>query len=227
MPKSKRAKIVHLSQTDAKGREGKVKVVEAIRENLEGYTNLFLVEYENMRTAMFQKVRVAWTDSKFFMCKNSLIRIALGRTAAEEQRPGLHKLTADFRGNVGLLMTNKSDREVLEYFGTYGRRTYARAGGIASETVTLPAGIIKGQPFSNFETLKKLGLPISLQRAEIELLTNYTICEKGTVLGPEQCKLLKIFGKEMATFKINVTGFWNEDTGFQSYKAEEADAASS
>ena len=37
---------VHLSEVEKKGRDAKVKVVEAIRESLDEYENLFLVEYE-------------------------------------------------------------------------------------------------------------------------------------------------------------------------------------
>ena len=37
---------MHLSEVEKKGRDAKVKVVEAIRECLDEYENLFLVEYE-------------------------------------------------------------------------------------------------------------------------------------------------------------------------------------
>ena len=38
--------VVHLSEVEKKGREAKTKVVQAIRDCLDEYENLFLVEYE-------------------------------------------------------------------------------------------------------------------------------------------------------------------------------------
>lgn len=223
MPKSKRAVVVHLSEVEKKGRDAKVRVVEAIRECLDEYENLFLVEYENMRTALFQKVRRKWPDSKFFMCKNSLIRVALGATPETEQRPGVHKLTKDLAGNLGLMMTNKSEDEVLKFFAEYQRPTYARSGSVATRGVELKAGIIPGQPFSNFEFLKGLGLPVSLKRGKIELLAKYVICKHGQVLNPEQCKLLKLFEHQLAVFRLHVSTFWSEESGFKSYAGEAMD----
>ena len=37
---------MHLSEVEKKGRDAKVRVVEAIRDCLDDYKNLFLVEYE-------------------------------------------------------------------------------------------------------------------------------------------------------------------------------------
>ena len=193
--------VVHLSEVEKKGREAKTKVVQAIRDCLDEYENLFLVEYEvgtcwsvcwnvdssqtnfigsrpdrtcelhcskkyaargqtpslffttvhthtmhftifvfgsasatnvSLTKQIFISVGHAacWLTSscthtkkyhwyvrssyrymsfcstplmlsivcvyvwrRFFMCKNSLIRVALGATPETEQRPGVHKLT--------------------------------------------------------------------------------------------------------------------------------------
>lgn len=218
MPKSKRAKIYHLSETEKKGRDGKVQVIEAVRECLNEYENIFIVKYENMRTAIFQKVRCAWPDSKFFLCKNSLMRVALGSKPESEERRGVHKLCTHLKGNVALMLTNRSEADVKKYFQSFERKTYARSGCIATQDVTLDAGIIESQPFSNFELLKRLGLPVSLNRAKIELLKDFVICKGGQTLNPEQCKLLKLFDYQLALFKIYITGFWNEEKGFSMYQ---------
>ncbi len=39
------------------------------------------------------------------------------------------------------------------------------------------------------------------------------MCQKGEVLGPEQCKLLKLFGHRMANFELHVDGVWTKKTG--------------
>ena len=54
MPKSKRNKVVNLTKTKSKGRDGKEELVEKVQECVEKYENAFVVNFENMRSGPFK-----------------------------------------------------------------------------------------------------------------------------------------------------------------------------
>ena len=109
MPKSKRNKIVALTKVKKKGRSGKEDLVEKIQQSLDEYKHNYVLSFENMRAGPFKtlahKMR---SDSKFFLGKNKVIQVALGRTPEEEHADNSHLLAKYMRGQVCLLATNKT-----------------------------------------------------------------------------------------------------------------------
>lgn len=162
------------------------------------------------------------TYVRFFLGKNKVMKVALGRTPEDEYAENLHKIGANISGNTGLLMTNKDRKEVEEYFNSIKIEDYARSGFTATETVTIPAGPQEQFVGSMIESLRQLGLPVQLKRSIIHVIEDYTICKKGEVLTPEKAKLLVHFEKKMANFCINLVSHWS-DGKFNAY--EESDPA--
>ena len=54
MPKSKRQKVVALTKVKRKGKEAKDELIEMVQESLDGFKNVFVVSFENMRTGPFK-----------------------------------------------------------------------------------------------------------------------------------------------------------------------------
>ncbi|CAI0389656.1 unnamed protein product [Linum tenue] len=94
MPKSKRNRAVTLSKTKKKGREHKEGVVNGIREAVEKYPSVYVFGYENMRNLKFKEFRDQLkSSSRFFLGSNKVMQVALGRSAADELRPGIRKVS--------------------------------------------------------------------------------------------------------------------------------------
>ena len=51
-------------------------------------------------------------DSKFFLGKNKVMQVALGRTPEEEEADNAHVLSRYLRGQVCLLFTDKTEKEI-------------------------------------------------------------------------------------------------------------------
>jgi mRNA turnover protein 4 len=141
--------------------------------------------------------------------KNKIMAVALGRDEDDEYSENLHRVGNDLKGNVGLLLTNKSKKEVKKYFDNYKCDDYARSGSEAPFTFEIKAGKID-QPGSMVEQLRKLGLPVKLDMAEIYVEQDYTVCEEGSVLTPEQAKLLQHFGKKTSAFQVTLLSWWSK-----------------
>ena len=65
MPKSKRARVVHLTQVQKKGREHKDKLFENVRAAVPEYRHCFVFRIDNSRNTHLKTVRQELTDCKY------------------------------------------------------------------------------------------------------------------------------------------------------------------
>ena len=65
MPKSKRAKVVHLTKVDKKGKDLTLKLFSNVQECLDTYQYCFVFSVENMRNTFLKQVRADFPDSRY------------------------------------------------------------------------------------------------------------------------------------------------------------------
>ncbi|KAF1971009.1 mRNA turnover protein-like protein 4 [Bimuria novae-zelandiae CBS 107.79] len=221
MPKSKRARVVHLSKTDKKGKELSQKLFANVQEAADNFQYIFVFAVENMRNSYLKEVRAEFSDSRIFFGKTKVMAKALGQTPAEEHLTNLSQLEPYLQGNVGLFFTNRDPTEVLEYFAAYSQTDFARAGVTATQTFTVPAGVVYSRggelpaeedvplPHSMETTVRKWGMPTKLDKGKVILDAPYTVCKEGQVLNSHQTALLKMFGVAMADFKVDMKAYYS------------------
>lgn len=144
---------------------------------------------------------------------------ALGSSAEDEPLPNLSSLHTLMHGHVGLLFTSRSPASIRDFFDSYSRMSFARAGATAPLRVTIPAGQVysrAGQipieddvplPAAMEPSVRKCTLPTRLEKGKVMLDNDYTVCEAGDQLNSHQTALLKIFGIELAEFAIRIRGY--------------------
>ena len=85
MPKSKRNKVVALTQVKKKDRKWKESLVESIRDAVDTYPSVFVFRCKNMRNETFKSLRDDVSNtSRFFVGGNKLMRAALLGKESEE-----------------------------------------------------------------------------------------------------------------------------------------------
>lgn len=91
MPKSKRAKVVHLTKTEKKGKELNLKLFSNIREAADKYQYIFVFSVDNMRNTYLKEVRSEFADSRYSLKspsaneKGKLITLILGYSSARRK----------------------------------------------------------------------------------------------------------------------------------------------
>ncbi|XP_057702793.1 mRNA turnover protein 4 homolog isoform X1 [Corythoichthys intestinalis] len=213
MPKSKRDKKISLTKTAKKGLESKQKLIEELRKCVDTYKYLFIFSVANMRNNKLKDIRTAWKHSRFFFGKNKVMIVAIGKGETDEYRDNLCQVSKHLRGEVGVLFTNKTKEEVQEYFSHYKEMDYARSGNRAQMDVTLDEGPLEQFTHSMEPQLRQLGLPTALKKGVVTLLKDHTVCKDGDILTPEQARILKLLGIEMAEFKVTIKCMWSSETG--------------
>ncbi|KAL7269305.1 mRNA turnover and ribosome assembly protein [Rhizina undulata] len=222
MPRSKRSKVVSLTQTTKKpGRENNERLFSQIRECIDEYQTVFVFSVDNMRNTYLKDVRSDWSDSRLFFGKTKVMAKSLGLAPEDEYRAHLSQLTPHIAGNVGLFFTNRSPQDVLDYFETFVRADFARMNFIAPMTFTVPEGIVYsmgGQiaaeddvPLAHSleSTVRGLGMPTRLRNGKVTLDQEFLVCKEGQKLDSKQAALLKLFGCAVAEFKVKPLAYWN------------------
>lgn len=150
---------------------------------------------------------------------------ALGIDPSSEHLPGLSSLTPHLKGDIGLLFTSRDPSEITIFLDAFSQTDYARAGAVATQTLTVPGGVVHSRageipasedvplPHSVEPTLRKWGMPTRLDRGKVTLDGEYTVCKEGEVLNSHQTALLKMFGVAMAEFKVKPVAWWGKATG--------------
>jgi mRNA turnover protein 4 len=214
MPKSRRDKVVALTQTKKKDREWKGGLIDSIRAALDEYSGVFVFRCANLRNNVFKDMKADLRDSsRFFMGSNKVMQVALGKGPEDEQRDGLHKLSSHVRGHAGVCFSNLSAADLASALERYATADFARTGSVASETVVVERGPVRGPHGGLMEhtmepTLRKNGMPTKLNRGVIELLADHVVCKEGEHVSPQAAILLRLFGKALATFEIALVCGW-------------------
>lgn len=115
MPKSKRNKVISLTKVKKQGKEAKVELVEKIQESLDKYKFCYVLSYENMRTSAFKQMQHDLKEGKFFLGKNKVMQVALGRTTEEENADNSHLLSKYLKGSVCLCFCNMTEKEMNKF----------------------------------------------------------------------------------------------------------------
>ncbi|GAV67379.1 Ribosomal_L10 domain-containing protein [Cephalotus follicularis] len=217
MPKSKRNRQVTITKTKKKGKEHKEVIVNSIREAVENFNSVFVFSFENMRNLKFKEFREQLKPSRFFLGSNKVMQVALGRSASDEIRPSIHKVSKLLRGDSGLFLTNMSKEEVESLFNKYEDYDFARTGSIATEKVELLEGPLEQFTHEMEPLLRKQGMPVRLNKGVVELVADFVVCEEGKPLSPESARILRLLGIKMATFRLHLVCRWSPED-FELYK---------
>ncbi|KAF2453140.1 mRNA turnover protein-like protein 4 [Lineolata rhizophorae] len=221
MPKSKRARVVHLTKTEKKGKELSQRLFSNVREAADNYQYIFVFAVENMRNTYLKDVRQEFSDSRIFFGKTKVMAKALGTDPASEHLPNLSSLSPYLTGNVGLLCTSRAPEDVTSFFATYSQTDYARAGVTAPRAFTVPAGVVMSRggelpeeddvplPHSLEVTVRKWGMPTRLVKGKVVLDSDYAVCAEGETLNSHQTALLKLFGVALADFRVDLKAYWS------------------
>ncbi|XP_075413652.1 mRNA turnover protein 4 homolog [Tenrec ecaudatus] len=166
------------------------------------YTYLFIFSVSNMRNSKLKDIRNAWKHSRMFFGKNKVTMVALGGSPSDEYKDILHQVRRKLKGEVGLLFTSRTKEDVNEWFAKFTEMDYSRAGNKAAFSVNLDPGPLEQFPHSMEPHRRQLGLLTALKKGVVTLRSDYEVCK-------EQAHILKLFGNEMAEFKVTIRYIWD------------------
>lgn len=222
--------MISLTQTEKKGRENKERIADEIRQAMDTYEHVWVLDVENMRNQFLKEIRQAWQGSRILFGRTKLMQKVIGHSAEDEYLENSHKLSSVVKGDVGLLFTNEGPQVVREYFESFVKKDFSRAGQLSPLEFTVPKGVVYstgGQvkpeddvPMAHSlePTVRQLGMPTRLDKGKVILAAPYTVCREGQTLDSKQARLLKQFGVACSKFSVTLMGhYFKKDASFESH----------
>ena len=166
-----------------------------------------LIPFLNSQFSVYRRLSFA---PRFFLGKNKVMQIAIGKTEETSYRPNTYKMSEFLKGQCGILLTNKTTAEVQNIFDAFRKESFARAGAIATDTIKLEPGVLHGQESSKVEYFRSLGMPVKVQNAQLYLMEPFVVCQKERKMSPEQCAILKQMGIKMSLMKVLIVRAWKD-----------------
>ncbi|KAF2354799.1 Ribosomal protein L10P [Trinorchestia longiramus] len=218
MARSKRQRKYSFTVNQKKTVQWKQELADKLREQIQHYDRLIVFRFINPRTDLIQDLRKKYRKSKFFMGKNRVLQIALGRSVEEEIDENLHLVSEQLIGQRGILFTNEKVDDLIEFFSSHRVAVHSRPSNLAPFSLTLQPGILEGFTHNQEPFLRKLGLVtrLKVQNAGTgipELLVPYTVCKKGKRLTANQATLLRLLGYKNAEFRVHLYCVWERQNG--------------
>lgn len=114
MPKSKRNKIVHLTQVKKKGKDHKDDLMKQLEQNVAQFQRVFIFDFDKTKSDRIMALRLKLKPfGKIFAGRNSLVSVTL-KTIGSRTNRDFEELIAQVVGHRGLLFTDVSSDKLIE-----------------------------------------------------------------------------------------------------------------
>lgn len=185
-----------------------------LKELVETYPSIFIVNVDNVSSNQMHQIRVALRGrGVVLMGKNTMVRRAL-RTILSEF-PQYERLLPHVRGNIGFVFTNGDLKDVRETILANKVKAPARAGALALTDVSVPAGNTGMEP-GKTSFFQALGIPTKIARGTIEIVSDVKVVHTGTRVGTSEATLLNLLNISPFTYGMTVIQIFDNGNVFSS-----------
>ncbi|TFK28171.1 60S acidic ribosomal protein P0 [Coprinopsis marcescibilis] len=193
-------------------RADKAVYFEKLKELLNKFPSIFIVNVDNVGSNQMHQIRVALRGKGVvLMGKNTMVRRALRTVLAEF--PQYEKLLPHVRGNIGFVFTAEDLKEIREIITANKVAAPARAGALATVDVSVPAGNTGMEP-GKTSFFQALGIPTKIARGTIEIVSDVKVVVAGTRVGTSEATLLNMLGVSPFTYGMSVVQIYDRGNAF-------------
>jgi len=193
-------------------RSDKEKYFEKLKELLEKYPTIFLVNVDNVGSNQMHQIRVSLRGKGVvLMGKNTMVRRALRTILAEN--PQFERLLPHVKGNIGFVFTSGDLKEIREIIIANVVAAPARAGAFAPKDVFVPAGNTGMEP-GKTSFFQALNIPTKIARGTIEIVSDIKVVTAGTRVGSSEATLLNMLNISPFTYGMTVVQIFDQGNVF-------------
>jgi large subunit ribosomal protein LP0 len=193
-------------------RADKALYFQKLKELLNKYPSIFLVNVDNVGSNQMHQIRVALRGKGVvLMGKNTMVRRALRSILSEY--PQFERLLPHIKGNIGFVFTAGDLKEVREIIVANKVAAPARAGAFAPKDVTVPASNTGMEP-GKTSFFQALGIPTKIARGTIEIVSDVKVVIAGTRVGTSEATLLNMLNISPFTYGMSVVQIFDQGNAF-------------
>jgi large subunit ribosomal protein LP0 len=177
-----------------------------LQQVVQKYRNCMFVDGNNVSSNQISNIRadLRKIGAYMIMGKNTLMKAALSdlnrkpepedadyaeRSKTYQYNPNVDKIIGQLKLNTNLIFTNGDLSDVKTVIDTHVRPSPAKAGMIAPDDVTIPAGPTGLDP-KQTAFFQNLNIQTKIVKAQIEIVANKQVITKGEKIDSTQAALL-------------------------------------
>lgn len=175
---------------------------------MENYPKILLVGADNVGSAHMQKIRATLRDqATLLMGKNTMIRKVIRESI--EKHPEWEALLPLIKGNIGFVFTKGDLADIREKLLEERVAAPAKAGAIAPNDVTVPAGNTGMEP-TQTSFLQALNIASKINRGQVEIIADVDLIRKGDKVGSSEAALLQKLDIKPFSYGLSVEYIYDE-----------------
>lgn len=141
MPKSKRNKIVHLTQVKKKGKDHKEDLIKQLEENVAKFARVFIFDFDSVKSDRIMALRLKLKEyGRIFAGRNSLATVTL-KTIGSRTGTDFSDLADQIVGHRGLLFTDLEQEKLVDLLDKENQTEFLKRlvgyAKIAPDTITM------------------------------------------------------------------------------------------
>ncbi|RPA82769.1 60S acidic ribosomal protein P0 [Ascobolus immersus RN42] len=192
--------------------ENKAAYFEKLKNLLEEYKSIFIVEVDNVSSQQMHEIRIALRgEGIVLMGKNTMVRRAIRGLIADF--PDYERLLPHVKGNVGFVFTNGDLKDIRTKILANRVAAPARAGAVAPDDVWVPAGNTGMEP-GKTSFFQALGVPTKIARGTIEITNDLKLVEAGAKVGASEATLLNMLNISPFTYGMGIAQVYDQGQCF-------------
>jgi large subunit ribosomal protein LP0 len=199
-------------QVDSKRKIRKAKYVAKLNDALKEYKNVLIVQVDNVGSSQMQQVRLALRGKAIvLMGKNTIIRKIVREHM--EANPNLENLLPYVVGNMGFVFTNGNLNEVRKIVLEKKVPAAAKAGTLAQNAVTIPAGSTGLDP-GQTAFFQALNIATKIVKGAIEIISDVVFLKAGDKVTSSHVALLDKLNIRPFSYGFKVTDVYENGTTY-------------
>jgi len=193
-------------------RAEKAKYFVKLRELIETYPSIFIVNVDNVGSNQMHQIRQALrAKGVVLMGKNTMVRRSLRSILSE--MPQYERLLPHVKGNVGFVFTSGDLKDIRTLITANRVLAPARAGALAPIDVIVRAGNTGMEP-GKTSFFQALQIPTKIARGTIEIVADIKVVTAGTRVGSSEATLLNMLNISPFTYGMTVLQIFDSGTVF-------------
>jgi len=200
--------LIPVAHVESKRKIRKAKYVAKLNEAFKEYKNVLIVQVDNVGSSQMQQVRLALRGKAVvLMGKNTIIRKIIREHIPSN--PNLENLLPYVVGNMGFVFTNSNLNEIRKIVLEKKVPAAAKAGTLAQNQVTIPAGSTGLDP-GQTAFFQALNIATKIVKGAIEIINDVEFLKKNDKVTSSHVALLDKLNIRPFSYGFKVTDVYED-----------------
>jgi len=182
--------------------------VEEVRNLIDQYKVIGVADLHKVRTAQLQELKRKLKEEAYLR----VIKGTLAKKAVSEysEKPSIEKLGQFLKGSNIFLFTNTNPFKLASLLERSKVKMVAKAGDIAAQDITVPAGNVGLPPGPIISQLNSVGIPTRIESGSVWVSRNTIVAKEGEVISERLAAVLSKLGIRSVEAGLSIKAVYDD-----------------